>query len=849
MFYREAFRCTDILDRFLAGEEPTVTEFKDALFLTERANDRSKPDAYYRDAFKVATGEWKTWRDVIRGTLEGLSTAFLERGGRRHICVRYDRFSEWQHVVPETSPLAVVTWRLVREFGPLPFDGPMSDLSGAIERHIMPQIRYSALPTVHDPRLDRLIGREGVDDLHVHLNGSSEMERVWLDALARPHSFIHTFRKGCSTKLVEEFLRQDEPGLTHEKFAMRVRAAARLHRLLVRLVVPALLQPHISCRRAGRKPKANAKADAIRWQSLFMPDHLGEEDLPLSFLPYPPGYSSESDKPLSLSDWPRVSKDHPMMNALPCFRGRKDISPLTAEAVLLAGAFQRLDDSDGEIIATALFVYLSLMCVFGRSIVQQRSQIGFDQFQKITINEVRESLETRTYVDRFHQVEYTAEGDIDVLEGRFAPKSRPADMRKILKLIGTSYDRYNGTKTRVWEELGPPTEDERDNRQQGRRINLYLIPHFVKKEDNRKVKACRHYMLRRTLRKQAAVLLTVMDDPYQYVPIVGFDAAANELHAPPEVFAPVFRFLRNKGYRNFTYHAGEDFRHMLSGIRAVSEAVTFLEMTPGNRIGHGSALGIDPKLWRRRIGETIALPRLEWLDNLVFARSVLMDEGEVAVATRLDADIARLSACVYGRSHGPEILHRAWQLRQLDPLIALGLDGPQEDALDPFFYREFDRVTDAEADSEVFDIWRAYHGNGAVDRGKELIIVGDRDTTDPFLPDILVQLQEATLRQLEERRIVLETLPTSNVRISYYEGHHEHHVLRWLGIVGERRPRVPVVVGSDDPGIFATNMRNEYAHLLRELENACPGGSREAVSVIEELIENGKRWRFRPAPS
>lgn len=43
MFYREAFRCTDILDRFLAGEEPTVTEFKDALFLTERANDRSKP--------------------------------------------------------------------------------------------------------------------------------------------------------------------------------------------------------------------------------------------------------------------------------------------------------------------------------------------------------------------------------------------------------------------------------------------------------------------------------------------------------------------------------------------------------------------------------------------------------------------------------------------------------------------------------------------------------------------------------------------------------------------------------------------------------------------------------------
>src|SRR5690606_6384420 len=46
--------------------------------------------------------------------------------------------------------------------------------------------------------------------------------------------------------------------------------------------------------------------------------------------------------------------------------------------------------------------------------------------------------------------------------------------------------------------------------------------------------------------------------------IVGFDAAANELHAGPEVFSPIFRKLQYLGYTNFTYHAGEDFVHLLS---------------------------------------------------------------------------------------------------------------------------------------------------------------------------------------------------------------------------------------------------------------------------------------------
>ena len=56
---------------------------------------------------------------------------------------------------------------------------------------------------------------------------------------------------------------------------------------------------------------------------------------------------------------------------------------------------------------------------------------------------------------------------------------------------------------------------------------------------------------------------------------------------------------------------------------------------------------------------------------------------------------------------------------------------------------------------------------------------------------------------------------------------------------------VPVVLGSDDPGIFATNLRNEYAHILLTLENDLGLSSMEAITKLEQIVRNGKIWRFK----
>lgn len=79
---------------------------------------------------------------------------------------------------------------------------------------------------------------------------------------------------------------------------------------------------------------------------------------------------------------------------------------------------------------------------------------------------------------------------------------------------------------------------------------------------------------------------------------------------------------------------GEDFLHLVSGIRATVEAVDFLSLGDGDRVGHAIALGIDPQLWLDRTGERITVPRSEWLDNLVFAGTLLAGHPE---HTALDA--------------------------------------------------------------------------------------------------------------------------------------------------------------------------------------------------------------------
>jgi adenosine deaminase len=426
--------------------------------------------------------------------------------------------------------------------------------------------------------------------------------------------------------------------------------------------------------------------------------------------------------------------------------------------------------------------------------------------------------------------------DLRFLEGRFAPKKTPTKTLDLLRrIIGDfhEFQRQIPTQKNVRTPLIPaPTP-----------MQLRLVAHFIKKKDTRKklIKLCRHYHLRRDLDRQTGILIHLKrrrPDVGRY--LCGADAAANELHAPPEVFAPIFRRLRRAGWHHFTYHVGEDFHHLLSGIRAIHEAVEFLELSKGNRIGHATAIGIDPRLWLRRMPEKIVIARGEWLDNLVFAFPFLLKEPRFAKHLhQLKQTIEEHARAIYGKMDMTALV-TATQWRRWDPLKVFHLEKRSE-CIDLHERIEWDKPQQViDPKSEAFRLLQIYH-----------CVRDDRKYDEPievetgFLPPkVLRYLQDEMIRTLNQKLVAIESMVTSNVRIAPYEDYREHHLFRWLGLTKHKGPKPTVLLASDDPGIFATNLRNEFAHVLKVLVDDKGLEHSEAMDYLRRLNANARDFRF-----
>ena len=72
------------------------------------------------------------------------------------------------------------------------------------------------------------------------------------------------------------------------------------------------------------------------------------------------------------------------------------------------------------------------------------------------------------------------------------------------------------------------------------------------------------------------------------------------------------------------------------------------------------------------------------------------------------------------------------------------------------------------------------------------------------------------LLEMSQQGIIIESMVSSNVRISYYDHYKQHHITKWL----DKQHNMPLVtLASDDPGIFNSNIFIEYSHLYEILED------------------------------
>lgn len=332
--------------------------------------------------------------------------------------------------------------------------------------------------------------------------------------------------------------------------------------------------------------------------------------------------------------------------------------------------------------------------------------------------------------------------------------------------------------------------------------------------------------------------------------IVGIDAASLENATPVWVFTRAYKEARDSaiekvGYGEnsiqslrFTFHAGEDFRHILSGLRRVDEAVTYLKFHAGDRIGHGTALGISPEQWRR-CNPFVVLPRSEALDNYIWAYYVLSRdtvECNSTLIAYLEGRIYELAKGIYGRAQNIslQVLTEGY-LKMFD--TEPGSYDKCRKAEDVGFCGEVRREECGEILWNGEKIALARHCKKFL-REMECPIHYEVTKQDIQITEML---QKILCQKLSRKGIVVEVNPSSNVAIGEVDKITDHQIYKINRPGGE--DNVMVCINSDDPMVFHTNVSNELAYIYYGMLNN--DVSREtALGWIDRIRECGIQSSF-----
>lgn len=781
------------------------------------------PDHVFDSAWKHLHAAPLLREGIAITTLKALSEEFLElRHGKLYI--KQDLFADWQQALISRMSALPIQAAADALFGvgchvpstAIQLKPATSDWAhSSWQSHVVPLLRPE------NAALADYVDREGLHETHLHLNGSTHAEVCWLRAMRNPQAEVKQFAAkwhGQRNKTsLRELIGQTNPGLS-----------------------PSVLYQHLHVARRLRAWLAGVAEDQIA---------------PTTALP-------TSCEQLCLQpndEWSRA-----LPEPAPSWRQGPTVAD---ELTWMARLFQRLIQRPHVQVERMFHTYLLLANEFHRLLVQSEDQYGFDQFQKLTFTELRDPAE-EDYRARFEAMHgaRAMTSTAGYVEGRFAPKSTPLQTCRLFQKILRGYLEYlreaigNGhlaargqhSLSALLSELDqhfehPPARHRSIHR-------LTLVAHFVKESwspiKGYKGGSFRHHALDAKLRKTTGVLLSVLARwPRLQTWVRGVDAAGNELHAPADVFAQTYRICHQAGLTRRSFHAGEDFRHLLTGIASIREALEMLDMRGGDRIGHGTAMGIRPSLWLERMPQGLLVSRGEWMLGLLSGWLLLRQEpAMLAASSKLKHELEDVAQKIFQRTLLAREVERAMALRTLGRRELMQHFSTQPDQnhepLSELWRREIDLVQKAhECNPQALELLWSWLSDVQVQKRAEALIPARADFLDA---PTYVTLQQALMRLIGERNVLIETLPSSNVRISQYQHVGEHHALRWMRAPGhaqEGDPEIMACLGSDDPGIFAADIESEFYLLYAALRQTGLSDT-DALARLRTLNERGRTYRF-----
>ncbi|PMG24482.1 hypothetical protein BCU96_03210 [Vibrio lentus] len=378
--------------------------------------------------------------------------------------------------------------------------------------------------------------------------------------------------------------------------------------------------------------------------------------------------------------------------------------------------------------------------------------------------------------------------------------------------------------------------------------------------------------------------------------IRGYDVAGNENDLQIEIFAPALRVLResrcptnaikfNRISKPFlTVHAGEDYSHLISGVRSIDEAITFCDFRSGDRIGHGLALGVSPSNWARK-QNTAYITVGEHLDNLVWsyqkALLVVQSVPEMVGTLQLLADkISFWCDYLYKELHTPKRLYDAWKLRRNCPIKMasfIGIYGkeiaiPEHDSAFKGWIVDFRDDYDIQNKAKHVELWKRYiyaqRDPVFLNRREKIITIAcaDNSRTEAFGIErnlafdtissaelkLYEAIQDLCIESYANKGITLEACPTSNIYIGRFKHYHEHPIYRWhppeeswlekggkFNKFGLRNGSVPVCINTDDSALMPTTIRNEHRVVKEAAIDHFGVGVNKAEDWIDRIRQKG----------
>ena len=329
--------------------------------------------------------------------------------------------------------------------------------------------------------------------------------------------------------------------------------------------------------------------------------------------------------------------------------------------------------------------------------------------------------------------------------------------------------------------------------------------------------------------------------------ITGIDAAGEELKCRPAKLGHYYRYLRERGHRNFTFHVGEDFYDIADGLRAIDEAVVFLDVRNGWRLGHCVALGIDPNVFYERKRHVIVMPRQMLLDNLIWMAMTCKEEG-IRISLELTREMARVIRRLMKELFGDE--RPTMQTYYYAIWLRSDVDGGQNGQLawERTMKCQHERSVKGRADGNAVMIaHRMKLDQNIIRRGEESV---SWKANKGYIR-LVGRLQRVMMRRLETLGVTIESNPTSNLMLSGMERYDELPLLRHSSATWLWGMHLPFTINTDDKGLFGTSLQNEFALMAKAMSKKegvltqRKWSDKEIEKYLMKAVERSHEVKFR----